>query len=128
MKLTCERLVDLAAGEVEAGKTVTTQAGSFSDQCRKGGLDRAAEWLPRQTAHAHGGRLIFRGENAEAASTMSLAAQDRRNRHAPYQVSGRNRCKADVFRDALKERGQGQRPPTGNRSGSRAWERPVDFH
>ena len=57
----------------------------------------------------------------ETASAMRLTAQARRNRHAPYPGTGRNRCKSDVFRDSFKERGKGSTLQLGERKGSRAW-------
>jgi hypothetical protein len=114
-----------------SGRDGKTQAGSVSDQLRKGRPRPRCRGLPRQTEYAHGGRLVFTREKPEAASTMRLTGQAWRNRHAPYPGTGRNRCKADAFRNAFKERGRGQRPLTGDRSGSRACERasrPCDGH
>jgi hypothetical protein len=96
----------------EAARTVTTQAGNLPDQRRNGRPRPRHRGLPRQTEHAHGGRLSSRGRSPETASAMRLKAQARQNRHAPYPGTGRNRCKGDVFHDAFNERGQGQRPPT----------------
>jgi hypothetical protein len=107
----------------EAARTVTTQAEDLPDQRRNGRPRPRRRGLPRQTEHAHGGRLVFTRENARADLGQRLRAQARRNRHAPYPGTGRNRCKATF--SATPSRSGARAAPSNSRerSGSCAWER-----
>ena len=111
------------AASTEAARTVTTKPETLRISVETAGPDRDAEGFPDRLSARMAVALSSRGRMPETASTMRLTAQARRNRHAPYPGTGRNRRQGDVFRDAFKERGRGQRPPTEERSGSRAWER-----
>jgi hypothetical protein len=77
------------------------------------GPDRDTEGFPRPTEHAHGSRLVFTRENARDGLGHALegasSAEPTRSIREQAEIGAR----ADVFRDAFKERGQGQRPPTG---------------
>jgi hypothetical protein len=96
----------------EAARTVTTQAEDLPDQRRNGRPRPRRRGLPRQTEHAHGGRLVFTRENARAdlghaldgASSAEPARSISGNR--PKSAPGRR------FPRRLQGAGQGQRPPT----------------
>ena len=77
----------------EAARTVTTQAGNLADQRRNGRPRPRHRGLPRQTEHAHGGRLVFTRENArdglghalDGASSAEPARSISGNRPKPVQ-------------------------------------------
>ena len=108
----------------EAARTVTTQAGNLADQRRNGRPRPRRRGLPRQTEHAHGGRLVFTRENARDGFGHAL---DGASSAEPARSISGNRPKsaprATFSATPSRSGGKGSALQLGERSGSRAWER-----